>query len=79
MLGTTITCSEGTTRLNVKARTGELTAIYRCGKEGHIARDCKGEEVCIECGAGGHRENTTACPVFRRMIEAQRTEGSMEQ
>jgi hypothetical protein len=29
---------------------------FKCGKEGHQLKDCRGREACFKCGKSGHRQ-----------------------
>uniref|UniRef100_A0A6P7FEF8 Uncharacterized protein LOC114327334 n=1 Tax=Diabrotica virgifera virgifera TaxID=50390 RepID=A0A6P7FEF8_DIAVI len=45
---------------------------FRCGKEGHIASECKTETIrCLNCDVTGHVANSRRCPKFNRLVESR--------
>lgn len=47
---------------------------FNCGKTGHARAVCKNATACYVCKADGHRANSMACPAFRRLVHAKRSQ-----
>ncbi|KAJ8939105.1 hypothetical protein NQ314_011236 [Rhamnusium bicolor] len=45
---------------------------FRCGNEGHAAKDCTNEEGCPICKKPGHKAGTGKCGAFRRTLSTAR-------
>lgn len=43
-----------------------------CGETGHKVADCKGERTCLSCKEKGHRADSMACPIYRKLVEDKR-------
>lgn len=47
---------------------------YKCGKDGHAAKDCTDEVACPICQTKGHITGSGKCPAFRRALNQIRRE-----
>jgi len=36
----------------------EIMSCFNCGREGHVAKNCRQGTVCKQCGMKGHIQNT---------------------
>lgn len=43
----------------------------KCGKSGHLAKDCKNPPHCTTCNSDGHRSDQMRCPIFRKIINEE--------
>ncbi|CAH1103795.1 unnamed protein product [Psylliodes chrysocephalus] len=49
----------------------------KCGKTGHIAKECSNNPFCIHCKTEGHRADQTSCPNFRKIIRDENRKGTI--
>lgn len=45
---------------------------YKCGKAGHVARDCRALPHCYHCQQDGHYATSMQCPAYKQRVEALR-------
>ncbi|KAJ8971053.1 hypothetical protein NQ317_018316 [Molorchus minor] len=43
----------------------------KCGKKGHVAKDCSNPPYCTTCNRDGHRADQMGCPIFRKLISQE--------
>ncbi|CAG9829000.1 unnamed protein product [Diabrotica balteata] len=54
-------------------RENRADCCYRCGKEGHQAREYSNlEAFCFTCKEAGHKADTLRCPEYRKLILEKR-------
>lgn len=47
---------------------------YKCGRDGHQAKECQNEMFCAICSEQGHSAGSGRCTVFKRMLSIARRE-----
>lgn len=40
----------------------------KCGEKGHLVKDCKGENFCLDCKTKGHNTASSGCPRHRKEV-----------
>ncbi|KAL1487485.1 hypothetical protein ABEB36_015847 [Hypothenemus hampei] len=53
-------------------RENRKNNCYKCGGQGHLAKNCGESETCPLCGVQGHRAGAGACREFRRALSYHR-------
>lgn len=47
-----------------------------CAQEGHVSKNCENDSYCTSCQRSGHRTESTACPVFRKLVQGSQQQAA---
>ncbi|XP_030767530.1 uncharacterized protein LOC115891240 [Sitophilus oryzae] len=45
---------------------------FKCGKEGHNAKECSGQTYCLICEKEGHSANGSKCDAFKKALKEEK-------